>query len=480
MAQLYDTLLWSYILDPGNRNLSLDKIALRELGYKMQSYEEVTQKKKLNFSEVPVTQASIYSGEDVFITEQIYQFQKEKKVENNWVYNDIEMPLLEVIQDIEKQWVKIKREKLKEIGIRLEQEITNLEKAIIKEAWVEFNISSPKQVWEILFEKLWLPKGKKTKTWYSVSAEVLWELALEFPIAEKIVQFRHYSKVLSTYVKWLLELLDKNDCVHTSYNQAVTSTGRLSSTNPNLQNIPLSDGIAWEIRSAFISRFPDGNIMTFDYSQVEIRLLAIMSGDENLQSAFAENIDIHTNTQNYIGANERKIAKAVNFWVIYWISSFWLSKMINIWIKDAGEYIKKFYESYPKVKKYLENTIELCKTHGYVETLFGRKRNIPGIHDSNKIIQKAAEREAINMPIQWSSADIIKIAMIQAHNFLSKQELKSKLIMQVHDELVFDVYPWEENTIKKEIPNIMENILPNKHVKLKVDMASGKNWKDAK
>lgn len=480
MAQFYDTLLGEYIKDPWTRGLSLDKIALREFEYEMQSYETITNKSEIGFEEVELKAASIYSGEDVYMTAKIFKKQEKEKITKNKVLLEIENPLIEVLKQVEIDGVKVDRDRLKGIGTMLEQEIESLKKEIIKEAWVEFNISSPKQVWEVLFETLGLPKWKKTKTGYSVSAEVLGDLAHEFPIAQKIVDYRHYSKILSTYINGLIDLLDENNFLHTSYNQFIAATGRLSSTNPNLQNIPVSDGIAWEVRDAFISRFQNGNIITFDYSQVEIRLLALMSWDENLVQAFQQEIDIHENTRKLIETEERKVAKAVNFGVIYGISGFGLSKMIRIPVKEASEYINRFFESYPKVKTYLDNLIKDCEEKWYVQTLFGRKRFVKGINDANKIIKKAAEREAINMPIQWTSADIIKIAMIQISKLLKEKNMESKLIMQVHDELVFDVFPWEEETLKTNVVHIMENILPDKTVRLKVDIGVGNTWKQAK
>jgi len=480
MAQFYDTLLGEYIKNPGIRWLWLDKVALREFEYEMQSYDTITNKKEIGFEEVEIKAASIYSWEDVYMTAKIFKKQEDEKLLENKVLQEIENPLIEVLKKVEIDWVKVDRDRLKGIGILLEKEIDSLQKEIIHDAGVEFNISSPKQVGEVLFEKLWLPKWKKTKTGYSVSADVLWDLAVNFPIAQKIVDYRHYSKVLSTYINGLTGLLDQNDFLHTSYNQFIAATGRLSSTNPNLQNIPVSNGIAGEVRDAFISRFENGSIMAFDYSQVEIRLLALMSWDESLIHAFENGIDIHENTRKLIETEERKIAKAVNFWVIYGISWFGLSKMINIPVKEASEYINKFFDSYPKVKIYLDSIIKNCEEKWYVETLFWRKRFIKWINDSNKMIKKSAEREAINMPIQWSSADIIKIAMLRVDKLIKEKKIHSKLIMQVHDELVFDVFPWEEELLKKEIVQIMENIIEDKVVKLKVDIWEGKSWKETK
>ncbi|MDD3645986.1 MAG: DNA polymerase [Candidatus Gracilibacteria bacterium] len=494
MAKFYDTLLGEYIKAPGVRGLSLDKLALRDFEYEMISYDSVTDKAKINFKDVDLSVASNYSGEDVYITAKLYKAQKKEHLTENSILNDIEIPLTEVLKDMEISGVKIDRDRLKGIGILLKNEIDFLRKKIYEQVGTEFNINSPKQVGEILFDKLALPKGKKTKTGWSVSAEVLGDLAHDYPVAQDIVDYRHYTKILSTYIEGLLDIADEDDLVHTSYNQTVASTGRLSSTEPNLQNIPSSDGIAGEVRDAFVSRWEKGSIMASDYSQVEVRLLAIMSGDENLIGAFNSGVDIHHKTAEFIfgtetiSSSQRKIAKAVNFGVIYGISAFGLSKMIAISQKDAKIYIDKFYESYPKVREFLDNTIKFCEEKGYVETLFGRKRYINGINDANRIIKQSAEREAINMPIQGTSADIIKIAMLEVHDFILKKKLKSKMIMQVHDELVFDVYPGEENTLRTGVFDIMQGVLKkSKHdinnkdkVELKVDIEIGKSWKDAK
>ena len=480
-ARIYDTLLWEYVQNPWVRGLSLDKLAGRKFNYEMIGFDDLVKKNKLSdFSEVSLELAWKYSWEDVYITNMLFLEQEKLLLAENTILNDIEIPLIEVIKNIEITWVKVDRDRLKELWTIFENQIIELSNSIYEEVWEEFNISSPKQVWEILFDKLWLPKWKKTKTWWSVSAEVLDNLSKEFPICQKIINYRHYSKLNSTYINWLIDLLDENDLIHTSYNQAVTATWRLSSTSPNLQNIPSSSWIAWEIRSAFVSRFEKWKIMAFDYSQVELRLLALMSGDTNLLDAFKNWLDIHQKTAELIWVTDRKIAKAVNFWVVYWISGFWLSKMIDISVWEATKYIQRFFESYPKVREYLDDTIKLCEKNRYVETLFWRKRYIKWINDSNKMIKKTAEREAINMPVQWTSADIIKIAMIRIFEFMNKNNLESKMIMQVHDELVFDVFPWEESIFEKNITEIMENILENKEIQLKVDFEIWDNWKQAK
>lgn len=486
MAKFYDTLIWEYIKNPGVKWIWLDKLSWKEFNYLMISYDYITNKWDINFKDVDLALAAIYSWEDVYITNKLFEKQKKEKLTENNIIKDIEIPLINVLKNIEINWVKIDRDRLKEIWNLLENEIIILEKKIYKLVEEEFNINSPKKVWEILFWKLWLPSSKKTKTWWSVSAEVLWDLAYKYPIAQLIVDYRHYSKILSTYVDWLLNILWENDLIHTNYNQTVTTTWRLSSTNPNLQNIPSSLWIAWEIRSAFISRFENWKILAVDYSQVEVRILAILSGDENLLDAFKNNQDIHHKTAEFlfpwetIDSSKRKIAKSVNFWVIYWISPFGLSKMIWWMVSESKNYIEKFFKSYPKVRDFLDKTIENCEKNLYVETLFWRKRYINWINDKNKIIKQAAEREAINMPIQWTSADIIKLAMIKSQDFLEKNNLKSKMIMQVHDELVFDVFPSEEDILKENIKKIMENILQNKEIILKADISIWKNWKEAK
>ena len=498
MPNYYDTLLAEYIKNPGQRWLGLDAIAKREMNYEMISYSDITEKKKLEFREVELSKAAIYSWEDVYITYQLFKEQEEKQYmqeatmtpeerkNKKDILRDIELPLMEVLSKMETTGIKIDRDILKGIWLRLEQATWELEKEIHSLAGSEFNIKSPKQVGEILFEKLGYPTGKKTKTGYSVNAEVLDGLAREYPIAEKIVRYRHYSKLLSTYIEWLLDVASEEDRIHTSYNQTVASTGRLSSTAPNLQNIPTWDDIAGEIRTAFIPDTPRDELIAFDYSQVEVRLLAIMSNDTNLLNAFKEEKDIHQVTAEFIfskkdiSTKERQFAKAVNFWVIYGISPFGLSKMIDVPQKDSKSYIDAFYSNYSSVRTFYDEIIRKCKSSGHVETLFGRKRYIPSINDQNKMIQSWAEREAINMPIQWSSADIIKIAMIRIAKMLDEGNYESTMLLQVHDELVFNIKPHERGELVKKIPEIMENILTDAPIKLKVDMGSGKNWKETK
>ncbi len=498
MAQYYDTLLAEYIKNPGQRWLGLDAIAKREMSYEMISYSDITDKKKLEFREVDLERAAKYSWEDVYITYKLFKEQEEKEYmqsatmtqqerkDKKDILRDIELPLMQVLSKMEMTGIKIDRDILKGIWMRLEQAVWELQREIHWLAGEEFNIKSPKQVGEILFVKLWYPTGKKTKTGYSVNAEVLDGLKGEYPIAEKIVTYRHYSKLLSTYIEWLLEVASQEDRVHTSYNQTIASTGRLSSTNPNLQNIPTGDDIAGEIRTAFVPDTSSDELIAFDYSQVEVRLLAVMSEDTNLLNAFKQGRDIHQVTAEFIfwkkdiSWKQRQFAKAVNFWVIYGISPFGLTKMIDVSQKQAKSYIDAFYNNYPKVREFYDSIILGCKRNGHVETIFGRKRYIPSINDQNKMIQSGAEREAINMPIQWTSADIIKIAMIRIQKMLDEWNYESTMLLQVHDELVFNIKPKEKKELIIKIPEIMENILPNSPIDLKVDMWIWKNWKQTK
>lgn len=497
MAQYYDTMLAEYIKNPGQRWLGLDSLAERKYNYEMISYSDITEKKKLRFDEVDLEKAADYSWEDVYITYKLYKEQLEhdyiesslatkgERENKKDILREIELPLMEVLSDMEMTGIKIDRDILKGIGMRLESAIAELESQIHSLAWEEFNIKSPKQVGEILFEKLSLPSAKKTKTGYSVNAEVLEGLKGKHEIAEKIITYRHYSKLLSTYIEGLLDVASDEDRIHTSYNQTIASTGRLSSVNPNLQNIPTGDDIAGEIRSAFIPD-SDSTLVAFDYSQVEVRLLAIMSGDKNLLNAFKEGRDIHQVTGEFIfwthdiSGTQRRFAKAVNFWVIYGISPFGLSKMIDVPQSESKKYIDAFYENYPKVREFFDETIHACKKNWYVETLFGRKRYIPWINDQNKMIQQGAAREAINMPIQGTSADIIKIAMIRIADKLKSWNYKSKMLLQVHDELVFNIHNSEKEELEKIIREIMESILPDAPIELKVDKGEGQNWKQAK
>ncbi len=486
MAKYYDISLWEYIKDPGKKSLNIEELASKYLDMRKTILWDFD-KKLVYFSWLDSKTQSLFEAEELYVLNEIFNIHKSQNIGNDKILQEIEIPLLLVLKNMELAGVKIDTKKLQDIKQTLEKEIDFEEKMIHTIAGENFNIKSPKQVWVILFEKLWLPSWKKTKTGYSVDTEVLEGLAFEHPIAKHLLNYRGYTKLLSTYVDGLIPLVDdKTWKIHTTYNQAVTATGRLSSTNPNLQNIPSSSSwISALIREAFIPFEENDVIMAFDYSQIEVRLLAIMSEDENMCDSFNLWLDIHASTGYFLFAkddltsDERRIAKAVNFWVIYWISPFWLAKMIWISQAEARIYIDKFYEKYPKIWIYFNKIIAECEKTWFVETMFGRKRLISWINDRNQMIKKHSEREAMNMPIQWTAADIIKIAMIKIDDFITKNNYKSRMIMQVHDELVFNVVPWEIDIFGKEIPNIMENIIEWK-VKLKVEGWSGKSWKEAK
>ncbi len=412
-----------------------------------------------------------------------------EKFDNDFIFN-LETELSQVLKKMEIKWVKIDREKLINIWEKLDLEIKKEEDIIYEIRWEKFNINSPKQVWELLFGKIWLKTNKKTKTWYSVDNEVLIELSKDHKIAFHINNYRQYKKLLSTYIEWFLDIIKKDtQTIHTTYSQTIASTWRLSSINPNLQNIPSSSSwYASLIREVFVSFDSENDeILRVDYSQIEVRILAILSWDSDLLGAFEKWIDIHSNTwyflfwKDHLSSDERKIAKWVNFWVIYGISPFWLSKMIWISQKDAKEYIQKFFIKYSKVWEFFDKIIKDCESNWYVETIFWRKRYINNINDSNEIVKKRAQREAMNMPIQWTSADIIKIAMIKIDKFLSN--FQSCILMQVHDELVFNIKKEEKNIVLPEIIKILENVLIDEkkfNNKLKVDYAFWKNWRECK
>ncbi|MCK9272833.1 DNA polymerase [Candidatus Gracilibacteria bacterium] len=398
-----------------------------------------------------------------------------------------ESELLEVLAKMEFEGVSIDSEKLAKIGEEIEIKTKKIEAEIYEVVGEKFNINSAKQVQEILFEKLKIPTSKKIKTGFSVDNEALSFIAKDYAIASLILDYRGLQKLQSTYVQGLLKVINKQTGkIHTTYNQIKTSTGRLSSENPNLQNIPSGDFFSDEIKSCFIPSSPDYEILVADYSQVELRILANLSGDPELTNAFLNSEDIHNKTAKFLfGENTtitselRRRAKTVNFGVIYGISGFGLSKTMNVSMAEATEYINKFFEKYSRVKTYYENVLEKARQTGYVETFFGRRRYINGLNDANRIIKGQAEREALNMPIQGTSADIIKLAMIKIDNFLKEKNLKSKLIMQVHDELVFEIHKTELQLVQKEIREIMENI-HNFPIKLLVDISIGENWKKAK
>lgn len=405
------------------------------------------------------------------------------------LYKDVELPLADVLCDMEECGVKIDREASFQFEKRYKEEISQATADIFAEAGEEFNLNSPFQLGKILFEKLRLPAPKKGKRGaYSTSADVLEKLADDYKIVRDVLRCRHYQKLLSTYIDGFKPLIDpKTGLVHTSYNQVQTTTGRLSSANPNLQNIPIRDNDGRELRKLFIARAPDRVLIDADYSQIELRLLAHFSGCKELIEAYKEGKDIHALTASQVfsvpidqvDAAQRRAAKAVNFGIIYGISDFGLATNLNISAKQAGEYIKKYFETYSDVKKYMDSNVEFARRHGYVTTLLGRKRVISEIRSSNYNIRSFGERAAMNMPLQGSSADIIKIAMLRVFERLKKEGLRSKLILQVHDELVIDAFENEADKVSELLQYEMENAVQLK-VPLVAEVHRGKNWYEAK
>lgn len=405
------------------------------------------------------------------------------------LYKDIELPLADVLFDMEAEGVRIDLETSKQFEKRYREEIARLTDEIYRQAGEKFNINSPMQLGKILFEKLQLPAPKKSKKGtYSTSADILEKLAGEYKIVRDVLDCRHFQKLLSTYIDGFKPLIDPaTGLVHTTYNQVLTTTGRLSSTNPNLQNIPVRDEEGRELRKLFVARSSDRILIDADYSQIELRLLAHFSGCKELIEAYRENRDIHALTASQVFGvplesvtpSQRRAAKAVNFGIIYGISEFGLASGLNISNKQAGEYIRKYFETYSDVKKYMDSNVAYAREHGYVTTLLGRKRVIPEIKSSNYNLRSFGERAAMNMPLQGSSADIIKIAMCNVFNRLKKEGLRSRLILQVHDELVIDAYESERETVTEILQTEMENAVQLK-VPLTVEVHSGRNWYEAK
>ncbi|MDD4832698.1 MAG: DNA polymerase, partial [Clostridia bacterium] len=407
-----------------------------------------------------------------------------KKTGTQKLYFDIELPLMQVLYEMENEGVAVDTDFLDNLHSQYVEKINELTKQVYFLAGEEFNILSTKQLSEILFTKLKLPHYKKTKTGYSTDNDVLEKLADEHPIVSLIVQIRRFSKLNGTYVEGLKPLV-KNGLLHTTYNQTLTTTGRLSSSEPNLQNIPIRNADGRELRKMFVPKYD--LLVSADYSQIELRLLAQFSGDKNLRDAFNTDKDIHTEVaadifgvpSEMVTANMRRAAKAVNFGIIYGISDFGLSQNIGISQSKAREYIKKYFERYPTIKAYLDNSVEQAKRDGFITTIAGRRRFIPELKSTNYQLRMFGERAAMNMPLQGSSADIIKIAMINVVNKMKQHGLKSKLIMQVHDELIIDTYADEISEVENILKNEMENAV-KLDVKLTVNIEKGGNLFESK
>ena len=405
------------------------------------------------------------------------------------LYNKIEIPLLKTLALMENEGVNLDVKFLKNLSEETTVHINSLAQKIYKEAGVEFNISSPKQLGEILFNQMKISDNpKKTKTGqYSTSEEVLSELSKKNNFVKLILEYRSILKLLNTYIDSLPKQISKTtNRIHTEYVQTVASTGRLSSINPNLQNIPIRTSRGKEIRKAFTAKNKDYFIMAADYSQIELRIIASLSNEENMINAFKNNEDIHSSTAaavfnvpiNSVNREQRSNAKVVNFGIIYGVSAFGLSNQTNLSRKESKELIEKYYQKYPKLKKYISDQISFARDKGYVKTILGRRRYLKDINSRNGIVRGASERNAVNAPIQGSAADIIKLAMINIQEVINKNEFKSKMLLQVHDELVFDVFKPELNEFMSMVKNEMENAFKIK-VPLTVDVNYGLNWLEA-
>jgi DNA polymerase-1 len=486
----FDTMIASYLLNPGKASHSLDALALEYFNHKTITYSDVTGsgKKQIGFAEVDVENAARYSGEDADITLRLKQtlapLLREQNLEK--LFLDIEMPLMEVLVDMESVGVKIDADFLKRMSKKLGIEMTGIERTIYELAGTEFNINSPKQLAEVLFVKLKLTPTKKTKTGFSTNVDVLEELAPVHPLPAEILKFRTLSKLKSTYIDALpLMINPKTGRLHTSLNQTVAATGRLSSSEPNLQNIPIRSEVGREIRQAFIAE-QGSSLLSADYSQIELRVLAHMSNDPALIKTFQNNEDVHTRTASEIfGLNPEEVtpemrrkAKAVNFGIIYGISAFGLAQDIGVSNAEAKRYINDYFAQYPKVREFIDSTIRDAKTKGYVSTIFNRRRFIPELTSSTAAVRNFGERMAINTPIQGTAADLIKLAMINVQKRLTRENLGSKMILQVHDELVFEVLDREIEQVKKLVREEMEGVL-TLSVPIRVDMGVGKNWDEA-
>lgn len=482
---MFDLTIASYILNPAKDNYRLDEMILEVLGVVLENKKENVQ---LGLFDMPENEdrKEEYSKYALYISKCKEKYEEQLKEKNQLkLFEEIEMPLMKVLAEMEFAGVLVDREIIGEYSKKLSSSVENLTHEIWNMAETEFNINSTKQLGEILFEKLNLPVIKKTKSGYSTDADVLEKLRLEHPIVDKILEYRTLNKLKATYIDGIIPLIKEDGRIHAKFNQTVTATGRISCTEPNLQNIPIRTEIGKELRKMFVAK--EGFIfLDADYSQIELRVLAHISGDENMIHAFNSGEDIHAMTASKVfGVSLEEVtkqmrseAKAVNFGIVYGISDFGLATNIGTSRKKAKEYIEKYFEKYPGIKDYMDNTIKECKEKGYVETLWGRRRYVPEIKSNNFNVRQFGERVAMNAPIQGTAADIIKIAMINIEKELEERKFESKLLLQVHDELVIETKLEEKDQVKDLLIRNMENVI-KMSVPLKVEAEEGKTWFDA-
>ncbi|EQA35438.1 DNA-directed DNA polymerase [Leptospira inadai serovar Lyme str. 10] len=488
---VFDTMLASYILQPESRHHNMDDLAKELLNYQTIHYSDLvgTGKNKKNLWEVELEKVSEYASEDADITLRLYNSLRKPVKDSGMesVYKEIDLPLIRVLADMEKAGIAIDAGYFAELSKDFQREVKDLVRHIHKYAGREFNIASTKELQKVLFEDLKLKVIKKTQTGYSTDHEVLEELLGEHPIIEKLLDYRKYTKLISTYVETLPTMVSAKDGrIHTNYNMTIAATGRLSSTDPNLQNIPIREKEGRLIRKGFISGHKDFELLSLDYSQIELRIMAHVSGDPAMLDAYKKGIDIHKRTASALyGVSESDVtpemrdkAKVVNFSVIYGVTPYGLSRNLRVSRDEAKGFIERYLTQYPGVQKYMDETIAFCEEKGYVETLKGRRRPVPDINSTNRMSKEAARRVAINTPIQGTCADMIKIAMMHIHKRIADQGWKSKLLLQVHDELVFEVHKKEKDEFLKSAKELMENALPLT-VPIKVSGKFGANWEEA-
>ncbi len=487
----FDTMIASYLCQPNVRRHNLDDMASDLLGYQTITYEDIVGKgaKKKNIEEISPEQVCVYACEDADISLGLYYLLKDKiskhKLES--LYNTIELPLVSVLIDMESEGVAIDQKYFTKLSTQYSKKIEDITEEIYRLAGYHFNIQSTRELQKILFEDLNLPKGKKTKTGYSTDQKVLENLSGLHPLVDNILEHRKYSKLISTYIDALPALIDpQTGRIHTSFNQTIASTGRLSSVQPNLQNIPIREDEGRAIRQGFVPH-PGNILISMDYSQIELRIMAHFSSDSALIESFTkEDKDIHRSTaaslfdvpEQEVTADMRAHGKVVNFAIIYGVTKYGLSRTLKVDQATAERYIDRFFIRYPGVRSYMDNIVTFAQEKGYVQTLTGRIRPIPNIKDSNHFRREGAQRTAINTPIQGTSADIIKIAMIGIQGDIKKKKMASRMILQVHDELLFDVDPKEEQELSKIAKNRMENAV-SLDVPLLVESGRGKNWDEA-
>lgn len=489
----FDTLVAAYLLSQTDRSLKLDDLAYSELGYRMQPIEELIGKKgkgQLSMEDVSLEKISYYSCEDADYTYRLYNKYKSELTKEKFsdLFDRVEMPLVRVLSEMELSGIEIDTDFLKEFGKSLKKKIDALTKKIYKCCDYEFNINSPLQLKEVLFDKLDIStKGlKKGKTGFSTAAPELLKMQGIHPVIDMIIEYRELSKLQSTYVESLISQVDKNNRIHTNFNQAVTATGRLSSSDPNLQNIPIRTELGREIRRAFVAK-RGYRLISADYSQIELRVVASLSSDEKMIKSFNMREDIHARTAaeifnkklEEVSKSERRKAKEVNFGVIYGLGARGLSQRTDMNYTQAKEFIDRYFDLYKSIKKYLDKTKEFAHKNMYVQTLFGRRRYIAEINSGVQMIQAAAERVAINMPVQGTAADLMKMAMIKIDRELPKISQEAKMLLQVHDEVVIEVPNSDVDCVSQMVKDIMEDIFKLK-VPIRVEISCAKNWAESK